>query len=120
MKIGSPGFWVAAGWGLGNALLIAVLAGYGENSLTYWLWGSAVVLIEGTALAVLISSRGGSEEQLDYRAPATGGGAALPAAAGLAALALAFVYGWWLLSLGIPLLGVGLTVAIRARLTRTR
>ncbi|MEU0218812.1 hypothetical protein ABZ281_28595 [Streptomyces sp. NPDC006265] len=45
-------FLVVAGWGGLNAVLLSVLAVYGENSLVFWLWGGVVALLE-----LLASSR---------------------------------------------------------------
>lgn len=111
-------FAVVAGWGLLNALLLAVLVIYGENTMTYWLWGAVVVLLEVAALLVLASSRTGPDQHVRYRVPDRGAGAALPAALGLALVALAFVYGLWLLALAVPLLAVAAALALRGTTAR--
>ncbi|ELS50894.1 hypothetical protein [Streptomyces viridochromogenes] len=111
-------FLVVAAWGALNAVLLAVLAIYGENPLVFWLWGSVVALLVLFALAVLASSRSGAEEQARYRVPDHGAAAALPAGFGGALVALAFVYGLWLLALAVPLLGVAAVMAVRG--TRPR
>jgi hypothetical protein len=109
---------VVAGWGGLNALLLAVLAVYGESSLVFWLWGGVVVLLELAAVAVLVSSRTGPEQQVHYRVPDRGAGAVLPAAAGCALIALGFVYGLWLLAFAVPLLGVAVALAVRGTTAR--
>lgn len=106
-------FWIVAGWGGLNAVLLAVLAIYGESSLTYWLWGGSVAGLELAALFVLLSSRSGPEQHVRYRVPDRGAGATLPAALGCVLIALAFVYGLWLLALAVPLLAVAVALAVR-------
>jgi hypothetical protein len=111
---------VVAGWGCLNGLLLAVLALYGEDPLTYWLWGAVVLLLELAALAVLVSSRTGPDQHVRYRVPARGA-AAVPLVAGTALLVgLSFVYGRWLLSLAVPLLAVAVAVAVRGTTPRER
>ena len=110
-------FLVVAGWGGLNAVLLAVLAIYGENALVFWLWGGVVVLLELVGLAVLASSRSGTEEQVRYRVPDHGAAAAVPAGFGGAFVALAFVYGLWLLVVAVPLLGVAAALAVRGAST---
>ncbi|PZH04838.1 hypothetical protein C1I97_19095 [Streptomyces sp. NTH33] len=104
---------VVAGWGALNGVLLAVLGIYGESSLVFWLWGSVVALLGLAALAVLASSRSGPEQQVRYRVPNRGAAAAIPAAFGCFVVALAFVYGLWLLALAVPLLGVAAAMAVR-------
>lgn len=103
---------VVAGWGAVNGVLLAVLAIYGESSLVFWLWGGVVALLELAALAVLASSRSGPDQHVRYRVPDRGAGAVPPAAFGCALVALAFVYGLWLLALAVPLLGVAVALAV--------
>jgi hypothetical protein len=109
---------VVAGWGGLNAVLLAVLAIYGESSLVFWLWGGVVVLVELAALAVLASSRSGPEEHVRYRVPERGAAAAVTAGFGAALVALAFVYGLWMLALAVPLLGVAAVMAVRGTAPR--
>ncbi|MFF7790200.1 hypothetical protein [Streptomyces sp. NPDC007991] len=111
-------FVVVAGWGALNGILLAVLVGYGENSLVYWLWGGVVVLLELAAVAVLASSRSGPDQHVRYRVPDRAAGAVPPAALGLLLVALAFVYGWWLLALAGPLLLVAAALAVRGTTAR--
>ncbi|MFA3879470.1 hypothetical protein ABS735_38515 [Streptomyces sp. MMCC 100] len=113
-----PAFVIVAGWGGLNAVLLAVLAVYGESSLTYWLWGASVAGLELVALLVLLSSRAGPEQHVRYRLPDRGGGAALPAALGCVLIGLAFVYGLWLLALAVPLLLLALALAVRGTTAR--
>ncbi|MFE1751591.1 hypothetical protein [Streptomyces anandii] len=103
---------VVAGWGALNGVLLAVLGIYGESSLVFWLWGGVVVLLELAALAVLVSSRSGPDQQVRYRVPYRGAAAVPPAAFGCALVALAFVYGLWLLALAVPLLAVAIAMAV--------
>jgi hypothetical protein len=112
-----PGYWVVAGWGALNGLLLAVLGVYGESTLVFWLWGGAVAVLEVAALAVLASSRRGPEQHTRYRVPRGGGGAVLVAALGTVLAGLGFVYGWWLLGVALPALG--LAAGLAARGTRT-
>ncbi|MFG2681145.1 hypothetical protein [Streptomyces sp. NPDC048392] len=111
-------FTVVAGWGGLNAVLLTVLAVYGESALVFWLWGGVVVLLELTALAVFASSRRGPEEHTRYRVPERAAGAAAPAAVGVLLVALTFVYGMWLLALGLPLLAVAGAMAVRGTTVR--
>ncbi|MER6979114.1 hypothetical protein ABT317_19505, partial [Streptomyces carpinensis] len=94
---------VVAGWGALNGLLLAVLGIYGESSLVFWLYGGVVALLEVAALAVLASSRTGPDQHVRYRVPDRGAGAVPVVALGCALVALAFVYGLWLLALAVPL-----------------
>lgn len=103
---------IVAGWGLLNAVLLGVLAIYRESSLTYWLWGSVVLLLELAALLVLLSSRSGPEEHVRYRVPDRGAGAVLPAAFGMLTLALCAIYSYWLLVVAVPLLGIAAAMAV--------
>jgi|GEM_PF-6720595 hypothetical protein len=109
-------YWVVAGWGAWNALLLAVLGIYGENGLVFWLWGGVVALLEVAALAVLASARRGSEEQTAYQAPVAGTAGALPAAVAVGLVAFGFAYGMWLLAVAVPLFGVA--AALRSRPVR--
>ena len=111
-------FVVVAGWGVLNGVLLVVLAVYGESSMVYWLWGGAVVLLELAAVAVLASSRSGPDQHVRYRVPDRGAGAVVPAAFGFLLVALAFVYGWWLLALAGPLLLVAAALAVRGTSAR--
>ncbi|MFJ7149133.1 hypothetical protein ACIQVT_13165 [Streptomyces sp. NPDC100445] len=111
-------FVVVAGWGVLNALLLAVLTVYGESAMVYWLWGGAVLGIELAALLVLLSSRWGPEQHVRYRVPDRGAAAALPAGLGCVLVALAFVYGAWLLAVAVPLLGVAVVLAVRGTTAR--
>ncbi|WP_268221216.1 hypothetical protein [Streptomyces sp. EMB24] len=113
-----PAFLVVAGWGGLNAVLLAVLALYGESSLTYWLWGASVAGLELAALLVYVSSRTGPEQHVRYRLPDPGAGAAMPAALGCVLIGLAFVYGMWLLALAVPLLAVALALVVRGTTSR--
>nr|WP_206326104.1 hypothetical protein [Streptomyces sp. N502] len=97
---------------------MAVLAVYGENALVFWLWGSVVVLLALVAVAVLASSRSGPEQHVRYRVPDRAAGAVVPAAFGFLLVALAFVYGWWLLALAGPLLLVAVALAVRGTTAR--
>nr|WP_197973873.1 hypothetical protein [Streptomyces gossypiisoli] len=97
---------------------MAVLAVYGENPLVFWLWGSVVVLLALVAVAVLASSRSGPEQHVRYRVPDRAAGAVVPAAFGFLLVALAFVYGWWLLALAGPLLLVAVALAVRGTTAR--
>ncbi|MEV6739689.1 hypothetical protein AB0N14_23230 [Streptomyces sp. NPDC051104] len=108
---------MVAGWGLLNGVLLAVLAVYGEASLVYWLWGSAVALLELAALLVLGSSEAGPEQHTRYRLPRGGAAAVLPAAAGITLGVLSAVYGLWLLVVAVPLLGVAAALAVRGAST---
>ncbi|MFF0462575.1 hypothetical protein [Streptomyces mexicanus] len=103
---------VVAGWGVLNGILLAVLGVYGESSLVFWLYGCVVALLELAALAVLASSRSGPDQQVRYRVPERGAAAVPVFAGGCALVALAFVYGLWLLALAVPLLGVALALAV--------
>jgi hypothetical protein len=105
-------FVVVGGWGLLNGVLLAVLGIYGESSLVFWLWGGVVVLLELAAVLVLASSRLGPDQHVRYRVPDRGAGAVPAAAFGFALVALAFVYGLWLLALAVPLLGVAIALAV--------
>lgn len=58
---------LVAGWGVLNGLLLVVLAVYRENSMTYWLWGGVVLVVELAALSVLVSSRAGTDQHVRYR-----------------------------------------------------
>ncbi|MEU1785795.1 hypothetical protein ABZ553_07895 [Streptomyces sparsogenes] len=111
-------FVVVAGWGLLNGVLLTVLAVYGENTLTYWLWGGVVVLLELAAGLVLASSRSGPDQHVRYRVPDRAAGAVVPAAFCFLLIALAFVYGWWLLALAGPLLLVAAALAARGTTAR--
>ncbi len=111
---------LVAGWGLLNGVLLAVLAVYGESPMVYWLWGVVVVLLQLTALAVLLSSRTAPDQHVRYRVPDRGAGAVLPAAAGLLLVALCFVYGRWLLAVAVPLLAVAVALAVRGTTARER
>lgn len=113
-----PSVVVVAGWAVLNGILLAVLAVYGENALVFWLWGSVVVLLALVAVAVLASSRSGPEQHVRYRVPDRGAGAVVPAAFGLLLVALAFVYGWWLMALAGPLLLVAVALAVRGTTAR--
>ncbi|MFJ8781825.1 hypothetical protein [Streptomyces sp. NPDC102476] len=113
-----PAFAVVAGWGGLNALLLAVLVLYGENSMTYWLWGASVAMVELAALLVLVSSRTGPEQHVRYRVPDRGAGAALPAALACVLTGLAFVYGLWLLALAVPLLALAVALVVRGTTAR--
>ncbi|WP_069813177.1 hypothetical protein [Streptomyces sp. TP-A0874] len=104
---------VVAGWGALNGLLLTVLGIYGESSLVFWLWGGTVALLELAAVFVLLSSRFGPDQHVRYRLPDRGAAAALPAALGCALVALAFVYGLWLLALAVPLLALAAARAVR-------
>ncbi len=111
-------FVVVAGWGVLNALLLALLVVYGENTLVYWLWGGVVVLLELAALLVLASSRWGPDQHVRYRVPDRAAAAVPPAAFGFLLVGLAFVYGWWLLALAGPLLLVAAALAVRGTTIR--
>ncbi|GEC05351.1 hypothetical protein SSP24_30060 [Streptomyces spinoverrucosus] len=111
-------FVVVAGWGALNGVLLAVLAVYGESSMVFWLWGGAVVLLALVALAVLAACRSGPDQHVRYRVPDRGAGAVVPAAFGLLLVALAFVYGLWLLALAGPLLLVAVALAVRGTTAR--
>ncbi|WP_171108701.1 hypothetical protein [Streptomyces sp. Z423-1] len=113
-----PSVVVVAGWAVLNGILLAVLAVYGENALVFWLWGSVVVLLALVAVAVLASSRSGPEQHVRYRVPDRAAGAVVPAAFGFLLVALAFVYGWWLLALAGPLLLVAVALAVRGTTAR--
>ncbi|MBX9394437.1 hypothetical protein K4749_12710 [Streptomyces sp. TRM72054] len=113
-----PSVVVVAGWAVLNGILLAVLAVYGENTLVFWLWGSVVVLLALVAVAVLASSRSGPEQHVRYRVPDRAAGAVVPAAFGFLLVALAFVYGWWLLALAGPLLLVAVALAVRGTTAR--
>ncbi|MHC3474869.1 hypothetical protein ACYF6T_40135 [Streptomyces sp. 7R007] len=107
-----PGWAVTAAWGALNGILVGILALYHEDLLAVMLYVGAAVLVEIAALAVLVSSRRGPREHMRYRVPA-GGGAAVPvAAAGLTIAALGFVYGFWLMSLAVPVLAVAAALAV--------
>jgi archaellum biogenesis protein FlaJ (TadC family) len=111
---------VVAGWGGLNGLLLAVLAIYGEDPMTYWLWGSVVVLLQLAAVLVLVSSRRGPDQHVRYRVPVQGA-AAVPLVAVTALLiGLSFVYGFWLLALAVPLLAVAVAIAVRGTALRER
>ncbi|MEV0688898.1 hypothetical protein [Streptomyces sp. NPDC050388] len=109
---------VVAGWAGLNGVLLAVLGIYGESSLVFWLWGSVGLLLGLAAVLVFLSSRSGPDQQVRYRVPDRGAGAALPAAFGFLLVALAFVYGLWLLALAVPLLGVAVAMAVRGTAPR--
>ncbi|MEU3254856.1 hypothetical protein [Streptomyces sp. NPDC006997] len=109
---------VVAGWALLNAVLLTVLAVYGENTLVYWLWGGVVLLLALTAGLVLVSSRSGPEQHTRYRVPDRGAAAVPAAAFGFVLVALAFVHGWWLLALAGPLLAVAAALAVRGTTAR--
>ncbi|MBV7697817.1 hypothetical protein [Streptomyces sp. TRM70350] len=111
-------FVVVAGWGVLNGVLLAVLAVYGEDPMVFWLWGGVVVLLELAAVAVLASSRSGPEQHVRYRVPDRAAGAVVPAAFGFLLVALAFVYGLWLLALAGPLLLVAVALAVRGTTAR--
>jgi hypothetical protein len=111
---------VVAGWGLLNGVLLAVLAVYRESSLTYWLWGSVVLLLQIAAVAVLLSSRSAPEQHVRYRVPDRGAGAVPPAAFGLLTLALCVIYSYWLLVVAVPLLIVAVALAVRGTTARER
>ncbi|MEV8066552.1 hypothetical protein AB0P32_10460 [Streptomyces sp. NPDC085995] len=102
---------VVAGWGAFNGVLLAVLGIYGESSLVFWLYGGVVALLELAALAVLASSRRGPDQHVRYRVPDRGAAAAPVTAFGCLLVALAFVYGMWLLALAVPLLAVAIALA---------
>ncbi|WP_413811068.1 hypothetical protein [Streptomyces sp. OE57] len=109
---------VVAGWGLLNGVLLAVLAVYGESAMVFWLWGGVVVLLELAAVAVLASSRLGPDQHVRYRVPDRAASAVVPAAFGFLLVALAFVYGAWLLALAGPLLLVAVALAVRGTTAR--
>jgi len=61
---------------------------------------------------VLASSRREPRQRSSYWLPAAGGAAVPVAAAGLTLAALGFAYGFWLMSLAVPLLGVAAGLAV--------
>ncbi|GGW15888.1 hypothetical protein GCM10018980_51050 [Streptomyces capoamus] len=111
---------LVAGWGVLNGLLLVVLAVYRENSMTYWLWGGVVLVVELAALAVLVSSRAGTDQHVRYRVRDRGAGGVLPAAIGLLLVALCPVYGLWLLVVAVPLLMLSVALAVHGTTARER
>lgn len=55
MRVGAA--LVVAGWGVFNGLLVAMLAGFGEQAAAVALYGGAAVLVEVIAVVVWVGTR---------------------------------------------------------------
>lgn len=111
---------LVAGWGVLNGLLLVVLAIYRENTMTYWLWGGVVLVLQLFALAVLVSSRARPDQHVRYRVPDRGAGGVLPGAVGLLLAGLCLVYGRWLLVVAVPLLMLSVALVVRGTTAREK
>jgi uncharacterized membrane protein YdbT with pleckstrin-like domain len=108
---------VVAGWGAANAVLTGVLVGFGGSPIPMIVYGSAVVLIELVAAAVLLTmNRGGAERA--WSLPADTGTPALIAAAALVA-ALGLAFDWWISLISATLFALAaLNATVVARKSR--
>jgi hypothetical protein len=111
VKVSAP--LVVAGWGVLNGVLVAVLAGFGEEPAVLALYGSAAGLVEIIALVVWAGTRRWRRRRVWRRA--ANGDSVLILAAGILAAALGWAFAWWFALVAIPVLILALSREISAR-----
>lgn len=89
---------VVAGWGAANAVLAAMLAGFGGSAIPMVIYGASVILVGLIAAWVLLAGRRARARPAKH-GPSQPADTATPAlialGAGIAGASLAF--GWWLM-----------------------
>ncbi|HZU80964.1 MAG TPA: hypothetical protein VE991_13685 [Acidimicrobiales bacterium] len=100
---------VVLAWGLVNAALLLILAGFGGSAMELWLYGGACGLVGLFAAAAFVSSRRHPLPVRRYRVvPETEAAAALAVACAFGGLTL--VFGLWFVPLVVPPFAVAVSL----------